>query len=809
MKKRYLKLFVSIILLLSIALIVANAENAFVPGVYTGEATGFGGLITVTVEVDDHSIKSIQIDGLNETKGIGTQAIEALSASIVSAQSAQVDVVAGATYSSKGVLQALEVALNQATGKQNESTELKMAPGSYTATAKGYSQTRPIEVSVTVSEKKITDIQISSNKENVGILESVTDLMVPRILEQQNLNVDAICGATVSSNAVKAAVVDCVEQAIKAAGTDRDAIQHFNKNIMPEHKEEIIEVDVLVVGMGGSGSTAAMKAVESQKNEGREISVLAIDKAGKIGGTSCNTSVLQVYDSKVSEALFNNGESYFEKELVDKEIHDAMPFTNAQDRGWNIILNESGETLDWLIYHGFYFGTAKPGLAGKYPVTYEYNGVAGERSLAVTYDFFKNLIKDYTELGGKYMLETEGLSLIFDQDTRTVKGVKARNNITNTDYTIYAKSVVLATGGFGANDEMELNLYEGNQTGAYRHDISMMQNDGKMIQAALDIGAGTQGLYDCLDGVIWNIGVPNRLSCYDIIWKEESYDIFRDDMGAWSFNDIPEMMVNDWSGLFINPQGERFVNEAGVWAGKHNNGSLYYTLWSKDLLNYINENGFKVNFSGNFLTTSSMTSGVFPLDTGIRDMGADLYEIMEKCVETGNAIKADTLEELAIQAGMDPEILTLTVAEYNKACETGVDEKFGKPVPFLHAIGSEGPFYFLLAMPRAYSSGGGLDINDHFQVLHAKDKEPIGGLFAAGTDCLGFTPPFFYGGEYLSWVLTSGRIVGQNASRYAAGLSFEDPEDFQDIDYLQHLDEIRKNLKEIVDTSAPTDFLRK
>ena len=102
-------------------------------------------------------------------------------------------------------------------------------------------------------------------------------------------------------------------------------------------------------------------------------------------------------------------------------------------------------------------------------------------------------------------------------------------------------------------------------------------------------------------------------------------------------------MVSAWEGVAVNPEGNRYTNEAGIFTLKMNNGSLYYSLWSKDLLDYINESGFGINFAGNFINSSSMTSGAFPLNTGIKDMGTDVYEIMEKCVETGNAIKADTL----------------------------------------------------------------------------------------------------------------------------------------------------------------------
>lgn len=801
----------SCLLLAFVLCLGSTAFAAYAPGMYEGTGKGFGGDVKVTVEVDEGNILNVSVEGKDETAGIGSRALEVMPGLILAAQGSPADVVSGCTFTSKGILDALNDALKQASGETSAQTAaVSMAPGVYEGQAMGYSRTRPVCVNVTVTKDAITDIQVASNKENVGILESVTTLLIPRMLETQSVAVDAICGATASSNAVKATVEDCLTQALVAGGSDASAMDHFRTTTQPAVSEETLEADVLVVGIGASGAAAAMMAADTQNQEGMDVSVLAIDKAGKFGGTGCNTSVMLGFDSKITEAMFNNGEPYFDKAVVDEELHAAVSLNDFQEMGWRKIQNESGEMLDWLISHGFYFGQAKPGLAGSYPVTYEYNGVAGEASLAVTYGFYKDMMEDFTALGGKYLLETEATDLIYDEQSGAVTGVKAVNHHTGVHYTINAKSVILATGGFGANDEMEKALYEGHQTGAYRHDISMMQNDGKMIASAIDIGAATAGFEDCLNGVIWNIGIPNRLSGHEIIWKEGSYDMFRDDVGAWSVSDIPEMMVNDWDGVFVNAQGRRFVNEAGVWAGKNNNGSLYYTLWSKDLLDYVNEHGFSVNFSGNFLTTSSMTSGVFPMETGVKDMGADLYALMDECVATGNAVKADTLEELAALVGMEPAALKETVAAYNAACASGNDEAFGKPAPFLHAIGEDGPYYFLLAMPRAYTSGGGLHVNNDLQVLSASDDAtPIPGLFAVGTDCLGATPPFFYGGEYLSWAFVSGHGAGRTAARYAAGRPLTDPEGYEPVDYLAYVQEHGMVINEQDDeASAATDLLR-
>ena len=92
---------------------VASAEGSFTAGTYTGTSKGFGGDVTVTVEVSDSAIVSVEAVGESETDGIGTNALEMLPAAIVSAQSLKVDTVAGCTVTSEAVLAAAEDALRQ------------------------------------------------------------------------------------------------------------------------------------------------------------------------------------------------------------------------------------------------------------------------------------------------------------------------------------------------------------------------------------------------------------------------------------------------------------------------------------------------------------------------------------------------------------------------------------------------------------------------------------------------------------------------------------------------------------------------
>ena len=212
-------------------------------------------------------------------------AAEKLPAAILNAQSAQVDMVSGATFTSKAVISAVEDCIAQASG-QNTEAVVKMAPGTYTGKGLGFRISEPLTVNVTVDEEKITAIEVDevNTSEKPALLQTVVDRMIPRMIEHQSIAVDAITGATASSNGVRQAVEDALTQALTAGGSDASAIKAFQT--IPEKNNETIELNtqVLVVGMGGSGTAAALSAAQNG------LSVLAIDKAGKFGGTSVLTS---------------------------------------------------------------------------------------------------------------------------------------------------------------------------------------------------------------------------------------------------------------------------------------------------------------------------------------------------------------------------------------------------------------------------------------------------------------------------------------------------------------------------------------
>ena len=218
-----------------------SAPAAYRDGVYTGSAQGFGGLITVQVTISSGVITDVTVlsaDG--ETPSYFSRARAVLSA-VVSAGSPNVDTVSGATYSSNGILNAVKRALNQAAdGTEQQPGEEPDTPaeepdtpeepidpavrptedyldGVYTGTGEGYGG--EVTVSVTVTDGRIADIQlVSAPDETPAFLERAMAVLTA-IRSGQTTEVDAVSGATYSSEGLKEAVRNALEQA-KASQPD-------------------------------------------------------------------------------------------------------------------------------------------------------------------------------------------------------------------------------------------------------------------------------------------------------------------------------------------------------------------------------------------------------------------------------------------------------------------------------------------------------------------------------------------------------------------------------------------------------------
>ena len=127
--------------------------------------------------------------------------------------------------------------------------------------------------------------------------------------------------------------------------------------------------------------------------------------------------------------------------------------------------------------------------------------------------------------------------------------------------------------------------------------------------------------------------------------------------------------------------------------------------------------------------------------------------------------KADSVEELAGQLGIDPDALQETVDDYNDLCDGGWDGLFEKDHRYMQPI-AKPPFYACRFFPAAYGTLGGVQIDYKAEVLD-DELNPIPGLYAAGLDACtiyGDSYPFILPGNTMGFTLNSGRIAGENAA---------------------------------------------
>ncbi len=215
--------------------LLAQGVGDFEDGVYYGSGTGFSGIIKVEVVVENRQIVQINILSYQDDDSFFNRAKGVID-SVLTAQTWEVDTVSGATYSSRGILEAVKNALS-GTNELSETadtgttaTELSVssyddsatwADGTYTGSAKGFGGT--IKVQVTIKDGKITAIQVLSHSGETASYFSKAKAIISRILKAQSSNVDTVSGATYSSTGIREAVKAALKKAAGQASTDSSA----------------------------------------------------------------------------------------------------------------------------------------------------------------------------------------------------------------------------------------------------------------------------------------------------------------------------------------------------------------------------------------------------------------------------------------------------------------------------------------------------------------------------------------------------------------------------------------------------------
>lgn len=235
--------------------------------------------------------------------------------------------------------------------------------------------------------------------------------------------------------------------------------------------------------------------------------------------------------------------------------------------------------------------------------------------------------------------------------------------------------------------------------------------------------------------------------------------------GGMGFN--LDQVVTSAAMMWVNVDGYRFTNEDICYDSSYignttaQQGDHYYALLSQSMVDTLEASG-----SGSYGITIDNVGFGAPGYT-VSDSWTGLQADIDQGLSNGLTVKADTLEELAVAAGINAENLVATVEAYNASCKAGVDEMYSKDAQFLIPI-EDGPYYLVMGRATQLCSLGGLKIDTEMRVVDTNNNS-IPGLYACGVDASGS----MYNNAYVSfegvtmgWALTSGRIAGENAAEY-------------------------------------------
>lgn len=304
-----------------------------------------------------------------------------------------------------------------------------------TAEGTGVGKHGDVTVAVTFDGGKITDIKVVKEQENKVLARGVYTDLKDQVIATNSADLDVISGATFSSKGFLDAVKDAAKKAgVTLSKADKKAIKKVVKDL-PKNST----YDVVVVGAGGAGFSAAIEA----KNAG--ANVVLLEKMPAVGGNSL-----------ISGAEMNAAKNWVQPKLG---INDDSPELHAEDtykggdmKGDMKVINVmTHNALDAALWCRDYLG-----VRFEDDNLFFFGGHSRKRALIPVghtgTEFITKFQAKADELGIPVITNMKMTDLILDKDGR-VSGVKATMN--GAEYTFNAKGgVVLATGGFGANKEM-------------------------------------------------------------------------------------------------------------------------------------------------------------------------------------------------------------------------------------------------------------------------------------------------------------------------------------------------------------------
>jgi len=609
--------------------------------------------------------------------------------------------------------------------KAEEGAEAEGVSGEFSGTAQGIGG--DVVVTITLDNGVITDVKAVGENETQGIGSVALEQMPPEMVAGNTINVDAIATATVTSNAI----LEAAALALQEAGLDpEDYMEAAEVSAEPGEDVEL-ETDIVIIGAGGAGMTAAIVAADSG------MDVIVVESQPLVGGNSVrstggmNAAETPYQDENefgeeagVEKMLKTAADSWADNETITalaKTVQEQWDAYQKEPDGYfdsfelfeldtmiggsgindpelvKALVENSDVAIDWLdsigaeLHNVSSFGGASVKRIHR-PVNEE------GKVVSVGAYIIPILQSNMEERGVELMLNTTAEKILME-DGKAI-GIEASAK-DGSKVTVYADAVIIASGGFGANNAMIAELNP-DLDGYITTNAAGIQGQG--IVMAQEVGAATVDM--------------------DQIQLHPTVHVADDG----SANLITEGLRGDGA-ILVNQEGLRFFDEVST----------------RD----------KVSNAEN-----QQTGGYAWLivDQKMYDASA----VIQGYISKGWAVTGETAEELAEQMDIDPEALAQTIETWNGYVEAKEDPEFGR-TSFANIL--EGPFYALTVQPGVHHTMGGLKINPNAEVLD-EDGNVIPGLFAAGEVTGGVHGGNRLGGNAVADFVVFGRISGINASVY-------------------------------------------
>ena len=597
--------------------------------------------------------------------------------------------------------------------------------GDFTGTAKGFGG--DVSVTLTLTDGAITGCTAEGKDETEGVGSQAIAKMPGEIAESGSIAVDGVSGATVTSTAIKEAAA----AALTAAGLNPDDYKTAVENDATA-EDSTVDADVVVVGAGGAGMTAAITAA----GEGK--SVVILESQSMVGGNSVRATGgmnagKTVYQDEnefgesagVEKTLKTAAEKYADNETITalaKTVSEQWAAYQANPTGYfdsvelmeldtmiggkgindpelvETLCENSADAIDWLDEHGITLHNVSS--FGGASVKRIHRPVNAEGKTVSVGSYMIPLLQENCEKAGvKMMLDTTATEILTDANGAAV-GVKATGASGET-VTVNAKAVVLATGGFGANLDMVVK-YKPELKGFMTTNAPGIQGQG--IEMAQAIGAATVDM----DQIQIHPTVEANTAAL-----------------------ITEGLRGDGA-ILINEEGKRFIDEVGT----------------RDVVS-----------AAEIAQTGSYSWLV------VDQAMVDASSVIQGYIKKGYTVTGETYEELGKAMGVDAAAFAETMDKWNGYVEAKNDPDFGR-TSFANPLNTA-PYYAVKVTAGVHHTMGGLKINANTEVLNEKG-EVIPGLFAAGEVTGGVHGANRLGGNAVADFTVFGRIAGAAASDYAA-----------------------------------------